>query len=1112
MKYKSLSLVSVMILMISACLCLQAAEQTVGLIKNDHGAYTGYTLFAPIGSTATYLIDMEGRIVNTWKSNYRPGQSAYLLEDGHLLRTASLGLRASRDFPHGGSGGRVEEFTWDGKLIWEFEYANEDHLLHHDIERMPNGNVLMIAWERKNAEKAMIAGRNPELLREDVLYPDHIIEVKPTYPKGGQIVWQWHVWDHLIQDYDPTMDNFGNIAEHPELLDINFFSVNGPPPGGADLNHINSIDYNPKLDQIVLSVHGTSEIWIIDHSTTTEQAAGHTGGKYGKGGDILYRWGNPQVYRAGTEQDQQFFRQHDAVWIEPQLPDAGNIMVFNNGLGRSKRRFSTVDIIVPPVLKDGSYISKHGVAFGPAKPVWSYAAQNKTDFFSPNISGAQRLPNGNTLICSGANGTFFEVTPDKKLVWKYINPVVNQGPGNGRPGRQSPPMSFDEQGPDRRPLPGGFGARGDRGRRPMDERGNFGPGPRQMPGAGQLRPRQRSNGQRPMNDRGMTAPGMEGPRNEVFRAYRYGPDYPGLKGKDLTPGKLLTELAQKGQIPEPAKQIDRIPRLSNGAKNRTVFVDAANTRGPWDGLSWKTAFRNVQDGINAAAKPAGGEVWIAAGTYKPTTGTDRQISFQLKPGVNVFGGFKGSETKLDQRDYVHNRTILSGDIGRKDYLQDNSYHVVRGSDNAVIDGFIICNGYAVGNLFGQGQQGPGQGGQRQAGMIGPGQRRPGMSGPGQGRPGTNRMEGDNSRAGRAMSSFSQKRPGPAPQRGRGGGIHTTPQAIMQSSQQNSGAGMLNFQATPTIRNCTFQNNHAGKGGAVYNMTSTQFPPRPNQSGPVVIFINCRFYGNTAKGRGGAISNDLGTAPVFLSCIFDSNRCDRKGGAIYNDFGCSPVIINCLFINNTAASAAGVGNDGSSNPVLYYCTFTSNTAEDFGPTLYQGTGPSNNPVLLNSVIWGNYCQWEGVGIYNWHDCQPIVKDSIVEGGYPGKGNSAKAPALDDSGIARQDRGYRGADKRFTEKNLTALLKQLAPYRPARPGGRGVHTRRSEEVKITGSDRIVYVNTQMRSSGNGETWKTAYRNLTDALADVKRDGAQIWLARGTYIPTGQDRSALWRLCRR
>jgi len=280
------------------------ATQTVGLFVNEEGSYNGYTLFAPLQYRTTYLIDNAGRLVQSWDSAYTPGNSVYLLENGNLLRTATLPRGPNSKFGAGGAGGRVEEFTWDGTLVWEFEYSSDQHLQHHDIERLPNGNVLMIAWAHKTAAEAVAAGRDPDLLADGELWPDHIIEVEPTGAAGGNIVWEWHVWDHLIQDFDPTKDNYGVVADHPELIDLNF---DGASRGQADWNHINSVDYNAQFDQILLSVPRFSEVWVIDHSTTTEEAAGHSGGNSGKGGDILYRWGNPQAYRVGDAGSEALF-------------------------------------------------------------------------------------------------------------------------------------------------------------------------------------------------------------------------------------------------------------------------------------------------------------------------------------------------------------------------------------------------------------------------------------------------------------------------------------------------------------------------------------------------------------------------------------------------------------------------------------------------------------------------------------------------------------------------------------------------------------------------------------------------------------------------------------
>lgn len=389
----------------------------------------GYTLFAPIASTMTYLIDNEGYIINSWESNTRPGQSVYLLENGNLLRT---GIVPSEIFGAGGVGGLVEIYTWDGQLEWSFEYASDLYHLHHDIEMLPNGNILMIAWEYKTADEAIAMGRNPDLLsanadagpnqpntppnsqQEASLWPDSIIEIDPS---TDSIVWEWHVWDHLVQDYDSSAPNFGNVSEHPELINLNFVGGRVTP----DWTHTNSIDYNPQFDQILLSVHNFNEIWIIDHSTTTQEAASHAGGNSGKGGDLLYRWGNPQAYNAGSPADQQLFAQHNATWIGG-LSGEGNILIFNNG-NRRNRAYSSVDEIVTPVDADGNYILETNSPSAPEGPIWTYTATPAESFYAMNISGAQRLSNGNTLICNGPSGTFIEVTPNGDIVWEYTNPI-----------------------------------------------------------------------------------------------------------------------------------------------------------------------------------------------------------------------------------------------------------------------------------------------------------------------------------------------------------------------------------------------------------------------------------------------------------------------------------------------------------------------------------------------------------------------------------------------------------------------------------------------------------------------------------------------------------------
>ena len=402
---------------------LRSQSRTVGLFLNSSYVSEGYVLFAPFRHTETYLIDNEGRLIHSWASDFTPGSSAYLLENGNLLRGANW--KTNPKFS-GGAGGRVEEFDWEGNLVWSFEYSGNTFQAHHDFEKLPNGNVLMIAWEVKPGDEAIASGRDPALLPTGELWPDHIIEVRPSLPDGGEIVWKWHAWDHLIQDFDPTKSNYGNVSEHPELLDLNY--VHPDYAGQSDWLHLNAIDYNADLDQIIVSSPFLGEIWIIDHSTTLDEARSHAGGKGGKGGDLLYRWGNPRAYGQGAGEDKQLFFQHDAQWIEPGLRGAGNILIFNNGADRPDASYSSIYEIESPVRQDGSYEMAPNNPFGPEQSVWSYTAEHETEFYSPFISGAQRLPGGNTLICSGMNGTFFEVTEPGETVWKYVNPVVDTGP------------------------------------------------------------------------------------------------------------------------------------------------------------------------------------------------------------------------------------------------------------------------------------------------------------------------------------------------------------------------------------------------------------------------------------------------------------------------------------------------------------------------------------------------------------------------------------------------------------------------------------------------------------------------------------------------------------
>lgn len=374
----------------------KTTNTTSGIVSNTE-PFQGYILYTHMNSGfTTYLINETKQIVHTWFSPFL-GMDAHLLKNGNLLRTRYLFNPFFSAL--GGCTGGVEIRDWKGTLLWSFRLSSFQTCLHHDIEPLPNGNILMIAWEKKTRNDAINAGCNPDLISGLSKSTDYIIEVDPTKPSGQNIVWEWHAWDHLIQDYDSTKANYNIVGEHPELIDINF----GHHNQSKELFHVNSLDYNEEFDQLLMSVRNFDEIWVIDHSTTTSEAAGHIGGNSGKGGDLLYRWGNPQSYERGNISDKKFDDQHDARWIQPECPGAGHMTVFST---------FTVEEIIPPVDSNGSYYREPGCAYGPEDPVWSY---NESDGYS----GAQRLPNGNTLFCNAAKDIFSVITPEKNIVWNY---------------------------------------------------------------------------------------------------------------------------------------------------------------------------------------------------------------------------------------------------------------------------------------------------------------------------------------------------------------------------------------------------------------------------------------------------------------------------------------------------------------------------------------------------------------------------------------------------------------------------------------------------------------------------------------------------------------------
>jgi len=398
------------------------SQNTVGLTQYSEESNEGYTLFAPMNATTTYLIDNCGFLVNSWNSDFKPGLSCFLRDDGLLFRTA----RIQSSFNVGGSGGRLEVFNWDGEMVWSYNFTSADEQSHHDISLLPNGNILVLLWDGHSFDEAVAKGKREAFISQNIgFWSEKVWEIKMLPDNQMEIVWEWNSWDHVVQDYNDTLDGYGIISEHPEKFNINY----PPLSQSADWMHMNAIDYNEVLDQIVLSSRNFSEFYIIDHSTTTEEAKTGEGGIYGKGGDILYRWGNPQAYNQGADEDQILYGQHDAHWIDEGLPGAGNILVFNNGFGRPGVILaSTLDEINVNPNGDGFYTLNSSNTFDPIISDWTYPEILTNDFYAGRVSGSQRLENGNTMVCLGRNGLLIEFNPKEEIVWEYICPISINGP------------------------------------------------------------------------------------------------------------------------------------------------------------------------------------------------------------------------------------------------------------------------------------------------------------------------------------------------------------------------------------------------------------------------------------------------------------------------------------------------------------------------------------------------------------------------------------------------------------------------------------------------------------------------------------------------------------
>ena len=377
----------------------------------------------------------------------------------------------------------------------------------------------------------------------------------------------------------------------------------------------------------------------------------------------------------------------------------------------------------------------------------------------------------------------------------------------------------------------------------------------------------------------------------------------------------------------------------------TIYVDMDAT-GANNGNSWEDAYTDLEPGLAAAED--GDQVWVAAGTYLPTaqhcsSGNTRYLSFQLKDAVGVYGGFDPStgDVGWDDRDWVANEVILSGDIGIEGDNSDNSYHVFchpQGyylNENSVLDGFTITGGNAngVSNNF----TGGGMYNESSSPTL------------------TNLVFSNNFGViGGGMVNGSSP------------SLNNV--TFINNSTTNDGGGIWNYGAL-TLTNAIFSGNTADRGGGMLNESSW------------TTLTNVTFFGNTATNCGGGMFN-LSSSPTLINITFSNNHATVCGGGMRNQNNSKPMIINATFSGNTAYMGGGMYNN-------IYSSFTMINSILWGDSPDEIDNDSgSNPVITYSDIQGGY---NGTGNINEN---PLLGPLADNGGFvPTRALGIGSPAID-----------------------------------------------------------------------------------------------------------------------
>ncbi len=530
------------------------------------------------------------------------------------------------------------------------------------------------------------------------------------------------------------------------------------------------------------------------------------------------------------------------------------------------------------------------------------------------------------------------------------------------------------------------------------------------------------------------------------------------------------------------------------AETEVIYVNT-NATGNNDGTSWEDAYVQLFDALDVATE--GESIWVAQGTYYPTDDDDRNVSFTMKDDVSVYGGFDGTETSLEERDWENNVTILSGDIGEVGDSSDNSVKVVIAANN-LLDGFTITAGQGS-TTSGMGEEPP---------MLEDGEIPEGMEG--------EFPEGE-------MPEGMEE--GEFPEEGTseyGDTVgHLTEDIVTDGDAESAtyGNGIIIWNCAPTIQNCTITENEGGKGAGVYILGLPD-------SGEFPTFINCTISYNYGNGRGGGVAMDMSTQAYFIDCIFDSNYCEAgKGGAIYCDIMASPLLENCLFVNNYAESGGAMANDGNSNSIYSNVTFYNNTADEEGAALYQGSGAYNDPVVINSIFYGNNCDQGEVSVYDWAQCNPNITYSIVEDGYSGEGVIDVDPEFTDpdnmdftfsdtsAALTASDTGGQiGFDASLLGTRTDEEIEEIKEYLLSLEEWEDVEEMdlsnpiSADEASYIGD--VVYVDAEATGNNDGSSWTDAFQDIQEAIYyagaayTLNGTSVEVWVAEGTYY-TGEER---------